>query len=103
MTDAALLKDVEAWSVRTYTNASNGLMHFGSGSDLWNISFAAAPAAAFGRLHATNIVNVDTMSGGGAVIDSCVFSVTKCNLGRIKTSDTVRAARGRLSGISVSL
>ena len=88
VTDAALLKDVEAWSVSTYTNASNGLMHFGSGSDLWNISFTAAPAAAFGRLGATNIVNVDTMSGSGAVIDSCVFSVTKCNLGRIKTSNT---------------
>jgi hypothetical protein len=63
-------------------------MHFGSGSDLWNISFAGGPAAAFARLRATNLVNVDTMSGSGAVIDSCVFSVTKCNLGRIKTSDT---------------
>jgi hypothetical protein len=87
VTDAALLKDVEAWSVSTYTNASNGLMHFGSGSDLWNISFAA-PASAFARLRATNLVNIDTMSGSGAVIDSCVFSVTACNLGRIKTSNT---------------
>jgi hypothetical protein len=63
-------------------------MHFGSGSDLWNVSFAGAPADAFAELGETNIVNVDTMSGSGAVIDSCVFSVTACNLGRIKTSDT---------------
>ena len=88
VTDASLLKDVSAWSVKTYTNASNGLMHFGSGSDLWNVSFAGAPAEAFAELGETNIVNVDTMSGSGAVIDSCVFSVTACNLGRIKTSDT---------------
>ena len=88
VTDKALLKTVAAWSVATYTNASNGLMHFGEGSDLWNISFAAAPAAAFANLRATNLVNVDTMSGSGAVIDSCVFSVTACNLGRIKTSDS---------------
>lgn len=72
-----LLKGVAAWSVETYTNVSNGLMHFCSGSDLWNISFAAAPAAAFAKLRATNLVNVDTMSGSGAVIDSCVFSVTQ--------------------------
>jgi hypothetical protein len=88
VTDTTLLREVAAWSVKTYTNKSNGLMHFGEGSDLWNISFAAAPAADFAKLCATNLVNVDTMSGSGAVIDSCVFSVTACNLGRIKTSDT---------------
>jgi hypothetical protein len=89
VTDAALLREVATWSVETYTNTSNGLMHFGSGSDLWNISFAGdISAATFARLGPTNLVNVDTMSGSGAVIDSCVFSVTKCNLGRIKTSDT---------------
>ena len=88
VTDAALLKEVAEWSVQTYTNQSNGLMHFGAGSDVWNISFAAAPARDFSRLSAKNLVNVDSMSGRGAIIDSCVFTLTKCNLGRIKTSDT---------------
>ena len=87
-TEKALLNTVAAWSVKTYTNKSNGLMHFGSGSDLWNISFAAAPTAAFTKLLPTSLVNVDTMSGSGAVIDSCIFSVTACNLGRIKTSNS---------------
>ena len=88
VTDAATLKDVSAWAHTTATDKANGLMAFGDGSDLWNISFHPS-SADFSKLVSKTLVNIDSISGRGAVIRNCSFSVTACNLGRTKSSDSI--------------
>ena len=89
VTDGALLKRVSAWAQRTASNATNRLMHFGDGSDLWNISFVPTHALVRSNVRPTSLVNIDTISGAGAVIRNCEFSVTACNLGRTKSSNSI--------------
>jgi hypothetical protein len=91
VTDAATLARVSAWSYATAANKTNGLMHFGDGSDLWNISFdpSSSPRGDFAKLRERTLVNIDSISGSGAVIRDSNFSVTACNLGRTKSSNSV--------------
>ena len=91
VSDAATLKQARLWAQKTATDKTNGLMAFGDGSDLWNISFAGADVVTFSKLVPNTLANIDSISGAGAEIRGCDFSVTACNLGRTKSSDSIIA------------
>ena len=74
VSDAATLKQARLWAQKTATNKTNGLMAFGDGSDLWNISFAGADVATFSKLVPNTLVNIDSISGVGSEIRGCDFS-----------------------------
>lgn len=100
VTDKKLLKQIAAWALKTASNYTNRLMHFGDGSDCWNVSFGDVSAGSSGsngdrgladlsKVSTNSLVNIDSISGAGAVIRDCHFSVTACNLGRTKSSNSL--------------
>ena len=86
--DAATLAQARVWAKKTASNKTNVLMAFGDGSDLWNITFAANASVDFSTLKQNTLVNIDSVSGVGAEIRNCDFSVTACNIGRTKSSNS---------------
>ena len=89
--DAVLLAQARVWAQQTASNKTNGLMAFGDGSDLWNFTFAVNASVDFSALPQNTLVNIDSISGAGAEIRDCDFSVTACNLGRTKSSNSTIA------------